>query len=236
MSQAKSRRKIEIRFSLFSLISLMACWLGITLLAFFLGSMMGRMQQMNESKHRYAVPEHAVPDEDLPVLTFDEALAEPDITLNQLPLPSRDSGGRQKAEGQASTPEVPSPAASSADDTKKVGKPENGLDKPENGVDKAKKVAEKPKSLLDKPTKKGTRRVIQIASFKEKNRAESLVEKLKKRGYKSFLSVSDSSAGGEAYFRVFVGPFADMEETLAAKKALEGKDKIKNTFIRQEAK
>jgi len=222
MSRDKPKRTIEIRFSLFSLVCLMACWLGITLLAFFLGSMVGRMQQMNETKHRYAVPEHVVPEEDLPVLTFDEALTEPDITLNQPAIPAPDTAVRKAQKEGALSSKAPLPATSSSDSSEKVDKP--------------KVIVDKPKNKADKPKEKETRRVIQIASFQEKARAESLSERLKKRGYRSFFSVSKAKAGGKSYFRVFVGPFSNLEEALIVKKKLEGKDKIKNTLIRQDAK
>jgi len=231
MSRDKAKRSVEIRFSLFSLICLMACWLGITLLAFFLGSMVGRMQQMTETKHRYAVPEHVVLEEDLPVLTFDEALSEPDIILNPPPSPARDTEGRRTPKDLVSSSEKPLSTTSSDTSPAKIdqSKVAQKLDKPQDSGAKS-------KNRVDKPKDKEIRRVIQIASFHEKTRAESMVEKLKKRGYSAFLSISDPEAGGKAYFRVFVGPFSNMEEALTMKKKLEGRDKIKKTLIRQDTK
>ena len=227
MSRDKAKRTVEIRFSLFSLICLMACWLGITLLAFFLGSMVGRMQQMNETKHRYAVPEHVVPEEDLPELTFDEALSEPDITLNQPLFPARDIAGQKKPKARVSDSDEVLTATSPDTSPGKIEKPKDIAEKPK--LDSA-----KAKDRIDKPKEKAIRWIIQIASFKEKTRAESMVEKLKKRGYRAFFRVSTAKAGGKAYYRVFVGPFSKMEDTLAVKKKLESKDKINNILIRQD--
>ena len=55
---------------------------------------------------------------------------------------------------------------------------------------------------------------IQIYSFKDKARADAALEKLKAKGYKAYIMVSDLGARG-VWYRVRVGSFATEEEARA---------------------
>jgi cell division septation protein DedD len=58
---------------------------------------------------------------------------------------------------------------------------------------------------------------IQVYSFKDKSRADTALQKLKDKGYKAYILVSDLGARG-IWYRVRVGTFANEEE---ARKTLE---------------
>ena len=52
---------------------------------------------------------------------------------------------------------------------------------------------------------------VQVYSFKDKARADAAIEKLKAKGYKSYIMVSDLGARG-VWYRVRVGSFGTEEE------------------------
>jgi len=58
---------------------------------------------------------------------------------------------------------------------------------------------------------------VQVYSFKDKSRADAALQKLKDKGYKTYILVSDLGARG-IWYRVRVGTFASEEE---ARKTLE---------------
>ena len=66
--------------------------------------------------------------------------------------------------------------------------------------------------------------IVQVAAVSKQEDAEFLVAALRKKQYPVFLS----AGGGDAYFRVQVGPFTDMKEaeTTRARLASEGYNPI----------
>jgi cell division septation protein DedD len=54
---------------------------------------------------------------------------------------------------------------------------------------------------------------IQVYSFKDQSRADSALQKLKDKGFKAYILVSDLGARG-IWYRVRVGPFTNEEEAM----------------------
>jgi cell division protein FtsN len=86
MAKANKRHPIEIRFSPLSLLCLFFCWVGATGLAFYLGILVGRMEQMREIRTHYRADESVVAEEELPPLSFEESLMLPEEELKQSTL------------------------------------------------------------------------------------------------------------------------------------------------------
>jgi cell division protein FtsN len=104
---SNKRHPTEIRFSPFSLLCLLICWVGVSGLIFYLGILVGRMEQKREIRRVYGADEKAVVEEALPAFSFEEDLTRPDGELEAVsPLPSKDPppGPRvQSAEGGEGT-------------------------------------------------------------------------------------------------------------------------------------
>jgi hypothetical protein len=90
MGKSSKRQPTEIRFSPFSLLCLLFCWVGVSGLVFYLGILVGRTGQMREIRRVYRADERAVVEEALPSLSFEEDLTGPDGELEAVsPLPSK---------------------------------------------------------------------------------------------------------------------------------------------------
>ena len=90
MGKSDKRHPTEIRFSPFSLLCLLFCWVGVSGLAFYLGILVGRTEQMREIRGIYGADERAVVEEALPSFSFEEGLTRPDGELEAVsPLPSK---------------------------------------------------------------------------------------------------------------------------------------------------
>jgi cell division septation protein DedD len=74
MENSTRRRPVEIRFSPLSLFCLFFVWLGVSALAFYVGMLVGRTEQMREIRKVYRADESAVADEEAPLLSFEESL------------------------------------------------------------------------------------------------------------------------------------------------------------------
>ena len=74
--------------------------------------------------------------------------------------------------------------------------------------------------------------MLQIASFREPERAEHLVRELRKKGYRCFLRASDPSGADGGYCRVFVGPLPSAEMAAEVKERLEQREGYKDILIR----
>ncbi len=77
MKRHQKERSPEIRVSPVSFLLLLACWLGISILAFYIGMMRGRMEQMRELRDLYRAPERTDGGEEPPPFSFTEALESP---------------------------------------------------------------------------------------------------------------------------------------------------------------
>lgn len=71
---------------------------------------------------------------------------------------------------------------------------------------------------------------VQVAAFKDKGSAESMVEKLKDKGYKPYVQEATFS-GKEAWYRVRLGPFPTKEEAERVAKKFQEKEKIRPQVI-----
>jgi len=78
MEKSKKRHPVEIRFSPFSLLCLLFCWIGVSGLAFYVGILVGRTDQMREIRRIYSAGERAVAEEAFPPLAFEESLMLPE--------------------------------------------------------------------------------------------------------------------------------------------------------------
>lgn len=189
MGKASKRRPTEIRFSPLSLLCLFFIWVGVSGLAFYVGILVGRMEQMREIRRVYRADETVVAEEELPVLSFEEVLTTPDEEVRE--------------ERHSPAPKVrPTEALSKRPD-------EDGR----TGV-----------------------AVLQIASFRETERAEHLVRELRKKGYRCFHRASDPSGADGGYCRVFVGPLPSAETALEVKERLEQREGYKDILIRSVGK
>jgi hypothetical protein len=189
MGKPTKGRPTEIRFSPLSLLCLFFIWVGISGLAFYVGILVGRMEQMREIRRVYRADESVVAEEELPVLSFEESLTAPDEEVG-VGLPS---------------------VAPQARPTEAMSKP--SARDGETGV-----------------------AVLQIASFREAERAEHLVRELRKKGYRCFQRASHPSAADGGYCRVFVGPLPSAERAAEVKERLEQKEGYRDILIRSVGK
>ena len=106
------------------------------------------MRFVDDDERLLAVP--AVVDEDLPLLTFDDALTEQDIMLTPPPVPSRSRTDRKTSEERTPSSERSPTAASSGAPSKKGGERKDlgALPKPKDKVAQPIEKAEKPKDKL----------------------------------------------------------------------------------------
>jgi hypothetical protein len=108
MGKSNKRHPTEIRFSPLSLLCLLFCWVGVSGLVFYLGILVGRMEQMREIRRVYRADERVAVEEALPALSFEDDLPRPDREPEAVsPLPSKtpSSGpSAQVAGGEDRTP------------------------------------------------------------------------------------------------------------------------------------
>jgi hypothetical protein len=188
MGKSNKRHPTEIRFSPLSLLCLLLCWVGVSGLAFYLGVLVGRVEQLREIRKAYRADERAVVEEALPSLSFEEDLVRPDGDVEAVSAP---------------------PSKAPAPDPK------------------AQSVAEGD----------GTQgKILQIASFRNPEHAENLVRVLRQKGYRCFQRLPDPSGSGDAYCRVFVGPFPNEEAAEEMKERLERNEGFKDILIRSAIK
>ena len=76
--------------------------------------------------------------------------------------------------------------------------------------------------VQDEPTKIYT---IQVAAFREKVRADALVEELKDKGYSAYLQLGEIKKG-EGWYRVRVGAFQFKEEAMREVENLQGQEAL----------
>jgi cell division septation protein DedD len=74
--------------------------------------------------------------------------------------------------------------------------------------------------------------VLQIASFREKERAEHLVRQLRKKGFECFHRSSAPSGRDGGFSRVYVGPLPNAETAVGVKERLEREEGYKDILIR----
>jgi cell division septation protein DedD len=184
MGKSKKRHPTEIRFSPLSLLCLLFCWVGVSALAFYLGILVGRTEQMREIRRVYRADEKAVAEEEPPSLSFEEDLTRPDAEPEAvLPLPS-----------DAPPPDL--------------------------------------RPQLAGPGDRAEGKMLQVASFRNPERAEHLVRELRQKGYRCFQRLPGPSGSGDEYCRVFVGPLPNEETAVKVKERLEASEGFKDILIR----
>jgi flagellar motility protein MotE (MotC chaperone) len=78
-------------------------------------------------------------------------------------------------------------------------------------------------------------RLLQIGTFSESKRAETVVQALQKKGYHSFQKEWVHGEPSKTYYKVFVGPFADPRKASESKARLEKKEGYKGILMRTPA-
>jgi cell division septation protein DedD len=189
MGKSARRHPTEIIFSPLSFFCLLFSWVGVSALAFYVGMLVGRSEQIREIQRAYRADEAAVSEEGPPLLSFEESLTAPDEA--------------ETAQGVSDRPETPVPEPETTTSTESA----------DTGV-----------------------AVLQIASFRQPELAEQLVQELRKKGYRSFQRVSDSSEAGGGYSRVYVGPLPSEEMARELKDQLEQREGYKDILIRSVVK
>jgi cell division septation protein DedD len=189
MEKSARRHPTEIVFSPLSFFCLLLSWVGVSALAFYVGMLVGRGEQIREIRRAYRAEEVAQSEDELPLLSFEESLTAPDEA--------------ERTQEVSDEPSVP------------VSQPEmkTSMESPGTGV-----------------------AVLQIASFRQPELAEQLVQELRQKGYRSFRRISDPSEAGGGYSRVFVGPLPSVEMARELKDQLEQREGYKDILIRPVAR
>jgi hypothetical protein len=209
MVKEQKGRPVQIRLSLYSFLGLILCWLLVGTLAFYGGTIVGRMAELRDAMERASRVEKIAPKEDALPLRFSE-----DLSSDAPPFLDRTGETRRVGEvpGKGPGSEVRAgtdPIGSQQSMTLSTSAPSNGIT--EEGV-----------VLEDK--------VLQIGAFRELERAEHLVQGLKAKGYPAYI-VSAGATEQEPHHRVFVGPFPDPEAANQVRELLEGKEGLHGILL-----
>jgi len=103
-----------------------------------------------------------------------------------------------------------------------------------------KKAKDSPKADVKKVSKRSQKtpskeRLLQIGTFSEPKRAETVVHALRKKGYDSFQKEWAHGEPRKTYYKVFVGPFSDPKQASESKAQLEKKEGYRGILIRTPA-
>jgi len=221
MKAKKNKRFFEIRVSSFSLIGLVLCWVGITLISFYLGFNFGLRSEQRIVKKDLQVYERVGDSEQPPDFSFPEVLGDSgqqneelvlfDDNMNELAI--KTSKGKLK---------LPS-------EKKKQLKPPRGKKK----TVKPEKVSHLKPVIIEQEKRKDVKeRLLQIASFRKRESAENLVNELREKGYPSFFTESIHPGTRQSLCRVFVGPYTSLDKAVRVKARLEDRERFKDIFIR----
>jgi|GEM_PF-1507549 hypothetical protein len=210
MSKDRRGRQIQVRFSLFSFLGLLLCWVLIAAFAFYFGTIAGRMAEVRDSLQRAARVERIAPPEEGIPLSFPESLsAGAPGPGGHTEKPSREQTSGGSAEGSSS-------AVQSVAETGGAG--------PLNGGAGDRGVA-------GRPAGKSEEKVLQIGAFRDLQRAERLVHSLRSKGYPAYLVSSDSTSDQGPSHRVQVGPFSDSAEAMRTKELLENQEALERVMV-----
>jgi flagellar motility protein MotE (MotC chaperone) len=102
------------------------------------------------------------------------------------------------------------------------------------------KAALAPQAKAENVAKSGPKdtaneRLLQVATFSEPQRAESVVQALTQKGYRSFQKEWLHGEPSKTYYTVFVGPFPNKTEASETKAQLEEKEGYQGIMIRTNA-
>jgi len=214
MGKPKKKRRLEIRFSIFSLAYLVACWVGIALLAYYLGFYMGRSGQIKSSRQRHRLFEQVNEEkgESLP-LTFSKALT---ATGNESESLLFD--GRRDTDA---SPEKDKTVSDRYGSTKNRGAPVipsagHALNQTEH---------------RQKTVVSGNQKTLQVASFNDLEKAKRLIRDLEKKGYSCFFTEMVLPDSQKTHYRVIVGPFTNEKAAVGVKNKLEKDGRLKGILI-----
>ncbi|HXB21081.1 MAG TPA: SPOR domain-containing protein [Candidatus Solibacter sp.] len=110
------------------------------------------------------------------------------------------------------------PAVSGTDTTKTPSAPPAGNTQPQGANPASTSPSVQPSTNAAGSEPKNSSYIVQVAAVSKQEDAEFLVAALRKKQYPVFLA----SGGGDAYFRVQVGPFTDPKEAEAMRAKLAG--------------
>lgn len=94
---------------------------------------------------------------------------------------------------------------------------------------------EEPKVAKNEEKILSEERLLQIGTFSDENRANTLVESLQKKGYRSFQKQWVRGKPDRTYYKVFVGPCPDPKKASEMKLELEKKEGYRGILIRTPA-
>ncbi len=211
MTKKKKERFSEIRFSLFSLACLFFCWVGVTFIAFHLGFVMGNAGQARENGNRFPIYERVGEPERSPSFSYPKILGEGDSSY---PVPA--------AQDRETVRQSP----------RDSHKPKPTRNRPGMASGAGDFSPAKPLTHPAQETPASPERVIQVASFRDAQKAERLVGALNRKGYRCFFTPSRETGAGSSLYRVFVGPFSSLEGAARKKAELEKKEGFEGIYIR----
>jgi len=215
MSGSAKKPSFEIRFSFLSFGLLVSFWIGSVIFSFILGVQLNRIDHDGTARlQRFPVAEQ---EEEKPFssTSLDKEMNKPGIKLKEIPsLSQMDSAVViKKAENGSSEKNNTAPTIT------------NTLTQKKPGTEGSVSSVEKKKSASGS-------KIIQVASFREKERAGFLVGKLNQKGFHSFSSFSSSSTEHGGFYRVYVGPFLNHDEAVKIKSKLEEQEDFSQLLIR----
>lgn len=230
---SRSQRRMEKKQTLFMVSTLLV----VGLISFFLGVMVGKSGEQSlvaEEHLPMQKPLAAMPDEDAEpkvdeVLVSQEASGE----LQTPPLTYHDrlAEGKQNGLGSGinfppepvSTEPEPAPISkpSVAEvDPVKPSAPPKPEPKPEPKPVATAVAAPAPKPVVSKPAAVASGSyIVQAAAVKQRQGAEGLRDRMKKKGYAAFVESADLGAKG-TWYRVYAGPFGSKSDADQAVRSL----------------
>jgi len=209
MLKEQKSRPVQIRFSLYSFLGLILCWVFVCALAFYGGTIVGRMAELRDGIARASRAEKIAPKEEGLPLFFSEA-------LSRGAAPSTDLEGETLSPGAVPGKGPGSEVRAGTDERSSQQRMAVSTSPPDNGIDEAGIVLEE--------------KVLQIGAFREFERAERLAQSLKAKGYSAYI-VSTGPAGSEPNHRVYVGPFPDPGAATQVRELLEGKEGLHGILL-----
>ncbi len=148
----------------------------------------------------------------------------PEATVTSEPSGAMPSGSAAETSSDEAT-SAPRKAAESMSSAQEASTPVPT--QPEKSPEPAPKAApaaettakSEPKATESAAVKPQGKWVVQLGSFGEESNARRLSEKVRSKGYASYLETAH--AGGKTLHRVFAGPFAQKADAVSAKSALD---------------
>ncbi|APG27656.1 hypothetical protein A7E78_07275 [Syntrophotalea acetylenivorans] len=226
---SRSQRRMEKKQTLFMVSTLLV----VGLICFFLGVMVGKSGEQSvvaEEHLPMQKPLAAIPDEAAgPKL--EEALVAPETSdeLQSPPLTYHDTLAEGKQNGLGSGINFPPEPASTEPAPDSISQPPVetvervrpvATPKPEPKPVEAPVAPVAPKPVVSKPAAVASGSyLVQVAAVKQRQGAEGLRDRMKKKGYAAFVEAADLGAKG-TWYRVYAGPFGNKSDADQAVRSL----------------